>query len=241
VTSTGDLRVAITGGGGGGTEFNEDTPHVSGDKGTQLLAVRRDAKTSLVDANGDYAPVQVDANGALIVTGQGALFGPTEYTTDDPLPTTPTGPHVQTRRSSVLSTTAPADDDSQGLRTSSRGALWVAIDQIGAPVGDATIGRAFLNVTANGTQQTIVAAVAGKRIRVHQVAAVAGAATADITFRNVTAATAISPLFANDVRGGEVLPFSQMGWFETAVGDGLAVLPSTAASPVGVLVGYSLV
>lgn len=64
VDSTGALRVT---GGGGGTQYAEDTAHVSGDTGTLSLAVRRDANTTLVDTTGDYAPLQVDASGSLKV------------------------------------------------------------------------------------------------------------------------------------------------------------------------------
>lgn len=45
----------------------EDAAHADGDAGVQVLAVRRDADTSLVGATGDYAPLQVDANGRLKV------------------------------------------------------------------------------------------------------------------------------------------------------------------------------
>lgn len=47
--------------------YGEDTPHVSGDSGVPTLAVRNDTPGSLVDTNGDYAPLQVDANGRLRV------------------------------------------------------------------------------------------------------------------------------------------------------------------------------
>lgn len=61
--SSGHLWVA----GGGGTQFEEDTAHTSGDTGTMMLAVRRDANTSLVTSDGDYAPLQVGSTGALKV------------------------------------------------------------------------------------------------------------------------------------------------------------------------------
>jgi hypothetical protein len=53
----------------------EDVASVSGDSGIMTLAVRRDANTSLVDATGDYAPLQVDATGSLkvaIISGAGS-------------------------------------------------------------------------------------------------------------------------------------------------------------------------
>lgn len=43
----------------------EDSAHTTGDQGIQTLAVRNDTLASLVDTDGDYAPLQVDANGAL--------------------------------------------------------------------------------------------------------------------------------------------------------------------------------
>jgi hypothetical protein len=49
----------------------EDAAHVSGDVGTMGLAVRNDTLASLVDTDGDYAPMQVDADGALYVTLNG--------------------------------------------------------------------------------------------------------------------------------------------------------------------------
>ncbi len=45
--------------------FLEDNPHKSGAKGQMGLAVRNDALTSLVDTDGDYAPLQVTAAGAV--------------------------------------------------------------------------------------------------------------------------------------------------------------------------------
>lgn len=53
-----------------GLSHAEDAAHVSGDAGVQALAVRNDTLASLVDADGDYAPLQVDATGALYVNVQ---------------------------------------------------------------------------------------------------------------------------------------------------------------------------
>lgn len=54
-------------------QWAEDAPHVSGDRGTMALAVRNDTPGSLVNANGDYAPLQVDSGGLLRVTIPGTL------------------------------------------------------------------------------------------------------------------------------------------------------------------------
>lgn len=76
----GSLRVS---GGGGGTQYQEDAAHVSGDSGTMALAVRNDADTSLVGASLDYTPLQLDANGYLKVNIKaGAGSGGTASTDD---------------------------------------------------------------------------------------------------------------------------------------------------------------
>lgn len=48
--------------------YEEDTPAASGDKGVLVLGVRNDAGGTLVDANGDYEPLQLQG-GALVVSG----------------------------------------------------------------------------------------------------------------------------------------------------------------------------
>ena len=50
-----------------GLSHAEDAAHVSGDMGVMGLAVRNDASSSLVSADGDYAPLQVNALGELKV------------------------------------------------------------------------------------------------------------------------------------------------------------------------------
>ena len=51
----------------------EDSAHVSGDQGVMGLAVRNDTLASLVDTDGDYAPLQVNASGALYVAVEGGI------------------------------------------------------------------------------------------------------------------------------------------------------------------------
>lgn len=47
----------------------EDAVHASGDTGVEMLAVRNDVLAALAGTDGDYAPLQVDADGALYVAG----------------------------------------------------------------------------------------------------------------------------------------------------------------------------
>lgn len=99
--------------------------------------------------------------------------------------------------------------------------------------------RAIANIAASQTDANIVTAVAGKKIRVLAMAAVAGGTATNLTFNSKPAGVgvAISPLFANGVNGGEVLPFNPMGWFETVAGEGLTVTTG-AGSTTGILVTY---
>lgn len=99
--------------------------------------------------------------------------------------------------------------------------------------------RAFANVAASQTDSSIVAAVSGKVIRVLAMVAVAGGTATNLTFNTkpAGAGTAISPLFANGINGGEVLPFNPSGWFETNSGEGLTVTTG-AGSTTGILVVY---
>lgn len=54
------------------TGVAEDTAHANGDTGNAVLAVRRDAATSGVGADGDYAMLSVTSNGALRVADDSA-------------------------------------------------------------------------------------------------------------------------------------------------------------------------
>jgi hypothetical protein len=65
----------------------EDTAHTSGHVGMMPLAVRRDANTSLVDTDGDYAPFQVDSQGRLKTVADAVITAPgtEEYAVTDAL------------------------------------------------------------------------------------------------------------------------------------------------------------
>lgn len=95
----------------------------------------------------------------------------------------------------------------------------------------------FVNVAASQTNSTVVAAVTSKKIRVMQIAVLGAATATNVTFNSAGGPTAISPLMANGANGGEILPFSPMGWFETLAGEALSVTTSAGAT-TGILVGY---
>lgn len=73
-----DYAWASAGAGGGGTQYAEDSVHVSGDLGDQMLAVRKDAAGTMVSADGDYSPLQVDNAGSLRVLATNTSFPVTD-------------------------------------------------------------------------------------------------------------------------------------------------------------------
>lgn len=50
-------------------QYPEDSPHISGAKGTAALVVRKDTGATLADTDGDYTLLQVDASGNLRIAG----------------------------------------------------------------------------------------------------------------------------------------------------------------------------
>lgn len=101
---------------------------------------------------------------------------------------------------------------------------------------------AVANVAASQTDSVIVAAVAGKKIRVLGTIFACGGTATNLTFNTkpAGAGTAITALWANGINGGAVLPWCAAGWFETNVGDGLTVTTG-AGSTTGIQVVYVLV
>lgn len=128
VSSTGALHVT---GGGGGVQYNIDDAASATATGTVALVVRKDSAASLAGTDGDVSALQVDANGALRVTGGG---GGTEYTVDAAAPAAPTGATFVMERDDALSALTEVEGDWTNPRASANGALWVSVD------GTVTVG-----------------------------------------------------------------------------------------------------
>jgi hypothetical protein len=64
-------------------QFTEDAAHTSGDKGTEVLAVRNDSRGALAGTDGDYSPLQVNASGDLRVDAS-AVTQPVSLATNTP-------------------------------------------------------------------------------------------------------------------------------------------------------------
>ena len=202
-----------------------------------------------------------------LVHAFGGGAGATSYTAQYVLPTCSQFIRVKVKETgspsnpgsvSVVLTTASASGQSRNAMT---GAITGAVTISGSlPAGTNLLGRisasqetstiyngttaltpkfAKANVAASQTDANIVSAVTSKKIRVLQMFALAGGTATDLTFNTkpAGAGTAISPLMANTSNGGEVLPFSPIGWMETASGEGLTVTTGTG-STTGILVVY---
>ncbi|NKE69883.1 hypothetical protein [Candidatus Manganitrophus noduliformans] len=118
VNSTGALHVT---GGGGGTQYNIDDVASATATGTFALVVRKDSAASLAGTDGDVTGLQVDANGALRVTGGG---GGTEYTVNGVAPADPTGATFVMERDDALSALTEVEGDWTNPRSTAEGALW---------------------------------------------------------------------------------------------------------------------
>lgn len=135
------VTVNSLGGGGSGVQYVEDTPHVSGDTGDFILVVRKDSPGSLVDTDGDYAPIQVDSagsvrttvmNSSLTVTGAGGTFPVTDsggsLTVDAPV-ATPVYVRLSDGASAI--TALPVTDNAGSLTVDNAGTFAVQAAQSG--------------------------------------------------------------------------------------------------------------
>lgn len=104
----------------------EDAAHSSGDAGIQMLAVRNDAGTSLVSADGDYAPLQVDAAGKLMVAAAVTLNS--EFAEDSAHSSGAVGNFVLAVANHTQGALHSADGDYAALQVDSAGRLRVIAD-----------------------------------------------------------------------------------------------------------------
>ncbi len=207
--ASGNLKVT---GGGGGTQFAEDVPHVSGDVGTMALVVRKDTATALAGTDGDYAPLEVDASGRLHVNvGTSAL---------------PTGAATETTLNSLL--TAATDTSTTN----------VAQDTAVIKNGATSLTPKFAVITASTSgNNTIVAAVTSKKIRVLDYMLNASGAV-NAKFQSGASGTDITGLHYMAAAGdGVASSFSPVGKFESASGV-LLNLNLSAAVAVGGWIVY---
>lgn len=125
----------------------EDAAAGDGDTGVAVLAVRRDSASSGVSADGDYANLSVDANGALRVTFTGGS-STVQYTEDAASAGGESLCLAGAVRQDTLSSSVSADGDYGTLKLDSAGRLWTSAKiDTALPAGSNVIGA----VTQSGT------------------------------------------------------------------------------------------
>lgn len=114
-----------------------------------------------------------------------------------------------------------------------------ATDMVSAANQPIEVKRAFANIAAGQAGAQVVAAVAGKKIRVLQFRLHCGGTDTDVNFGSglAGAAVAISETFACKARGGRADGECRWGHFETASGAALSVTTGVGAT-MGIGVVY---
>lgn len=126
--------------------FAEDSAHVSGDLGQQILAVRRDTAGSFADADGDYAPLQLDANGALRVNASVTIG---DNKAEDAVHVSgDTGSFVLSVREDTLASSTSASGDYQALKTDALGRLRISNAKQSGAIGATSITTTATDIIA---------------------------------------------------------------------------------------------
>jgi hypothetical protein len=145
----------------------EDAAHASGDTGKFVLAVRNDANTSLVSADGDYAPLQVNAAGELKVAAQVTVnAGDAEFLEDSAHASGDAGLHMLAVRQDTLAASTSADGDYSSLKVNALGRLYVDVGTIAtsdAALANTAIASAAETLDAANTAQNVVASPLANR------------------------------------------------------------------------------
>jgi hypothetical protein len=134
----------------------EDAAAADGDTGVAVLAVRRDAASSGVGADGDYANLSVDSTGALRVTG--SVSG-TQYAEDAASAGAENLTLAGAVRQDTISSNTSANGDYTYLKTTAEGRLYTDSMAAGAAAHDAAVAGNPVLVglearTTNGTPVT---------------------------------------------------------------------------------------
>ena len=164
-----------------------------------------------------------------IITG--ATSG-TQYTEGD-IDTTVTGTALMWEDTSdtmrVASATKPLPVSAPAAsRTTHSISVGLQTDAIMSSLTTLTPKFFSATVTAASTDSSLIAAVGGKKLRILSLAVQCGATATDITFESST--TTRKHKIPAGANGGQILPFSPVGYFETATGESLTVTTSSGSS-----------
>ncbi len=224
----------------------EDAVHGSGDPGVMSLVVRNDVLATLVDTDGDYAPLQVNASGALYIQEGSALDVSAATLTVNAHAVTNAGTFVVQEDGAALTALQLIDDvvyaEDVAAQAADPGVAVMAVrtDELtaggGAADGDYMPIRADhfgrLRVTNIGDATSIVKygvidvassgnntiqASAGSGKKIKVLSAfLISAGTVTARFEDGADGTALTGQMNLVVNTGFVLPYNPEGWFETS-------------------------
>jgi hypothetical protein len=138
------------------TEYAEDSVHTSGDVGMFVMAVRNDTLAALGGTDGDYSPLQVDADGALYVT-VASTSGSTQVEGDVAHDAVDSGNPVKVGgRAHQTNRTAVADADRTELMTDDVGRLIT----VSSHVRDLVV-KQYTEITNSSENTVLTAGAAG--------------------------------------------------------------------------------
>lgn len=199
-----EVQVDIVSGGTGSTQYAEDTVHNTGDTGTMVLGVRNDTLAALAGTDGDYAPVQVNATGALYTTVDGTVTVDLGANNDV---TVTSGAITETNSGAILADTASMDTNLGTVAGAVSGTeMQVDIVTSALPTGAATSAGQLPdghNVTIDNASGASAVNIqdGGNTITVDGTVGVSGTVTVDLGANNdvtVTSGSITADLGANN-------------------------------------------
>lgn len=140
------LDVNITGSVGTGV-YDEDTAHVSGDKGQFIMAVRNDADASLTSTDGDYSPIAVDEFGRVKVLADLDVDFDYVYAEDAAHASGDLGVYQLAVIQGTLAASA-ADGDYGSMKTDLLGRLWMNRSGQSAAYGATSVAATATDIIA---------------------------------------------------------------------------------------------
>lgn len=143
------LHVNCTVGCSGGTQYAEDTAHVSGDSVT-LAGVLQQTADAAISTDLDRSLLQVDATGWLKINCKVGCAGGTQYTEDDAAAANPVGAAQLLVRQDTPATLVTTDGDNVARRGTNYGAAYTQV---------VTSAGAFVDTFGGGTQYAVDAAL----------------------------------------------------------------------------------
>ena len=137
--------------------FLEDSAHSSGDAGLQILAVRKDVEGSLVDTDGDYAPLQVDADGRLRVVADILVTNGHEKLEDAAHSSSDVGSFILAVRQDVLANSTSTDGDYAAFKVNTKGELYIHDVDANASLDNIETSVSNIDTSLNNIETDIAA------------------------------------------------------------------------------------